>query len=455
MNNKVVSSITTDTGVLYQKKVNTQLSIDVPLNLTYSDEFSITGTLSSNGVGVVGATANLLVGSTVVDFTTTTTNGAYSFNNTPVSAGNHSFQVVFNGNSEYFASESTIVNRVVAKETSVLLNVTQTGKIGFASTGTGYNSVTPACILRTDDDEAIAYATIHFGDAIDSTQIDGYAQGNDVTYPTTSLNIVYEGDSNYTPSSVLASFEYQIPTLLNLSGTNIISKDETTTISGVLYDQDGDIIPNCQLEYNIKHNNTIITSGTVRTDNNGAITLNYTGTGIGDVDITVSYGRLLQETYEVIDSIYSHSDEISYTSTYSSGDHSIIMDNTPTVDLPTNCEITFKVKSTIPGSRFGLFHTISSSTCSWGFGESNDGSVMGAVYRTTSTNGWGTNESGINNYHSFKFVKNGNNVTAYVDDIDKGTQTFTWIDEYSDYQFVWWVWRTGTMTVKDLLIKAL
>lgn len=457
MNNKVVSSITTDTGVLYQKKVNSQLSIDVPLSLTYSDDFNITGYLTSNGVGIVGATVNLLVGSTVVDFTTTTTGGAYSFTNTPVSAGNHSFQVVFNGNSEYFASESSIVNRVVNKETSVLLNATPTGKIGFASTGTGYNSVTPACILRTDDDEAIAFATIHFGDAIDSTQIDGYAQGNDVTYPTTSLNIVYDGDSNYTPSSVLASFEYQIPTLLNLSGTNIISKDETTTISGVLYDQDGDIIPNCQLEYNIKHNSTIITSGTVRTDNNGAITLNYTGTGAGDITIEVKYGIILQETYELTD--YIKYDPTGFTKTTTSSADTTYPSNYD-LEIPSinNFQLEFDYNN--PQS-FRLYLASTNvtevgSSIQYGIGFTRDGSGRFTfTERTTSTSNTTCQSisSGTNHY---KVVFNGNTVSVWVNDVQQvSNKSLSWWDTHFPYYFNWACWTVGTGTVTNIKVKAL
>lgn len=164
---------------------------------------------------------------------------------------------------------------------------------------------------------------------------------------------------------------------------------------------------------------------------------------------------LLQEIYEVQDCKYYNATEQSYTSTYSSGDHSIVMTDTPTVDLPTNCEITFKIKTTINGSRFGLFHTISSTTCNYGFGESNDSTQIGAFYRTSSTSGWGSNTTNPSNYHEFKFVKTGTTVEAFVDGVSKGTQTFSWIDDYSDYKFAWWVWRTGTIYAKDILIKAL
>ena len=122
VSNKLVESIETNDGSLvYQRQMNTQLSIDVPLVLVYSDAFNISGVLSdSYNAGIVGATVYLKVGNTVVDSTTTTTGGGYSFTRTPVAVGNHSFQVVYNGDNLHNSSESSTVSRVVNKETTVL-----------------------------------------------------------------------------------------------------------------------------------------------------------------------------------------------------------------------------------------------------------------------------------------------------------------------------------------------
>ena len=122
VSNKLVESIETNDGSLvYQRQMNTQLSIDVPLVLVYSDAFNISGVLSeSYNDGIVGATVYLKVGNTVVDSTTTTTGGGYSFTRTPVAVGNHSFQVVYHGDNLHNSSESSTVSRVVNKETSVL-----------------------------------------------------------------------------------------------------------------------------------------------------------------------------------------------------------------------------------------------------------------------------------------------------------------------------------------------
>lgn len=46
---------------------------------------------------------------------------------------------------------------------------------------------------------------------------------------------------------------------------------------------------------------SVIDSGSVVTDANGEATISYTGTGVGQIEIVISYGIFLQETYEVWD----------------------------------------------------------------------------------------------------------------------------------------------------------
>ena len=95
------------------KKI-TSLDISVPLVLVYSDEFKITGTLKDSGArGVSGKTVKLLVGSTVVDSLTTNNSGVVEFTRSPVHMGTHSFQLVFDGTSEYVESSSSVVTREI------------------------------------------------------------------------------------------------------------------------------------------------------------------------------------------------------------------------------------------------------------------------------------------------------------------------------------------------------
>lgn len=84
---------------------------------------------------------------------------------------------------------------------------------------------------------------------------------------------------------------------LSLTGTSIIQTGDNTTVTATLTDN-GVAVEGETLDYEIKHGNTVISSGTTSaTDSNGQATISYTGTGIGDVDIIVSKTSMsLQET---------------------------------------------------------------------------------------------------------------------------------------------------------------
>lgn len=82
----------------------------------------------------------------------------------------------------------------------------------------------------------------------------------------------------------------------------IIQSSETSTITAKLI-HDGRVASGETLYYEIKHGSTTITSGSDTTDSNGEITITYTGTAIGEVEITVSYGSLLIETFVCYDVI--------------------------------------------------------------------------------------------------------------------------------------------------------
>lgn len=97
-------------------KATPTLNIDVPLNLVYSDAFNITGTLQ----GVANASVKLKVGNTVVATQTTNSNGQVTFNQTPVSTGTHTFQLVYDGDANYNGCTSSSVTRQINAETTVL-----------------------------------------------------------------------------------------------------------------------------------------------------------------------------------------------------------------------------------------------------------------------------------------------------------------------------------------------
>lgn len=219
---------------------NTRVTIDVPLNLIYSDAFLITGTLETSTYSRLnGKTVKLKVGDTVVDTTTTNVNGEYSFTHTPVSTGTHSFQVIFEGTNVHAGSESSIVTREVGKETSVMnLDAQSTKHYG--------DNVILGGTLLTDDGEYIKNASVKYyvdNSLISTLTTDNYGV---FTAPTRtidgfdSLNVqfVYEGDSNYTSVSASQTVDvYQLD--LRLTGDkNILSyaDNESATITAQLID---------------------------------------------------------------------------------------------------------------------------------------------------------------------------------------------------------------------------
>ena len=93
-----------------------------------------------------------------------------------------------------------------------------------------------------------------------------------------------------------------VPDTILVTGTSIIEKGDTDMLTACLLD--GSVpVEGETLSYEIKHGATVIDSGSDTTDSNGEISISYTGTGVGDVSVEVSYGTLLQKTYSIEDCI--------------------------------------------------------------------------------------------------------------------------------------------------------
>jgi len=311
--NKIVDSITTsDNGVIYQRSEHTRLSIDVPLNLTYSDAFNITGHLTTaNGTGISGEQVLLKVGNTVMDSTTTGNNGAYSFTQTPVYAGTHTFQVVYAGSNTYGDSESSTVTRDVNKETTVLTAILDKQKydigddvtitVGF-SDDEGNNLISPDNTINLKINYDGTWRNV-------PSIIQFLAKGTIKIQYQESYNSTWElrhdESRNYAYSHINIPLNIVTPTLITSSATNqVITSGDSTTVTATLLDQDGDAIPNRTLSYNVKHGSTTLDTGSATTDSNGQISVSYTGTAVGQVDFEFSYGNFLQETYEVLDCLF-------------------------------------------------------------------------------------------------------------------------------------------------------
>ena len=135
---------------------------------------------------------------------------------------------------------------------------------------------------------------------------------------------------------------------LSLTGTSIIESGDSDTITATLLDN-GVAVAGETLSYQIKHGSTVLDSGTDTTDANGRIEITYTGTGVGDIDVIVSFGMVLQETYEIED-CYKYDTTAHNTNA------------TLNYNLPSEFELQFTIYSV---------STVSGNTCYLRFNNSN------------------------------------------------------------------------------------
>ena len=223
---------------------NTRVTIDVPLILIYSDEFLISGTLETSTYSRLnGKTVKLKVGNTVVATTTTNINGEYSFTHTPVSTGNHSFQVIFEGTNIHAASQSSVVNRTVDKETSVI-------NLDGISTQHYGDTVIFGGQLLDNDGQYISSASVKYylnNSLVTTLTTD--AQGRFSTsksvdsFDTQNIKFIYDGDSNYTNCESSSQIDVYQPQLSLTSDKDVLSYADNDSATLTVQVQDNAPVP--------------------------------------------------------------------------------------------------------------------------------------------------------------------------------------------------------------------
>ena len=129
-----------------------------------------------------------------------------------------------------------------------------------------------------------------------------------IPYGTTSIYV----DAGY-PSDRLVERN-----LVLSSTTPIIQKNDTAIVNAVLT-RDDVAISGETLNYVIKHGNDVLDSGSVVTDSDGAASISYVGTGVGDVIFEVAYHTFLVETF-VVEDCYLYDTTVHTRTTTSSSD---------------------------------------------------------------------------------------------------------------------------------------
>ena len=165
----------------------------------------------------------------------------------------------------------------------------------------------------------------------------------------------------------------------------------------------------------------------------------------------------VSETYVITDAIYAHASELSQSGI--SGDHFKVIDNDLSMTLPNKFEFTFKMKSTSSGSRFMMVPTANkgNSNPNYSVGCQQTSTSRVGLYRTTSVSAVGSDTSTDGTiYHNWKIVRDGNTFKWYFDDVQINSEIIlTWFDTYSPHTLGFMYWKTGSMSVKDIIIKPL
>lgn len=119
------------------------------------------------------------------------------------------------------------------------------------------------------------------------------------------ITATFEGDDEYNRSTINKHITILDPTIeLSLtSPTPIIETGGTSVITATLT-RNGLPFVNQEISYEIKHGSTVIDADSDFTNNSGQITISYTGTGAGDINIIASFGSYAQKTLAVQDCIF-------------------------------------------------------------------------------------------------------------------------------------------------------
>ena len=380
-------------------KLNTNLNINVPA-LVYSDVFNVPGVLKDNNDNPIsGATVSLKWTVNNQEYTATAdtnSSGEVTFaREAPTSITNYTFKLEYNGDSNYNASASSVVERTVGKETSILNISSPSSPVTVA--GSSFNVVG----VLTDNDgtplkgkgvEAyFNYPTI--AAQTTTSQSDGSFT---LTIPTSSLSdgqhslrINFHDSSTYTDADVyLTVVKASFDGISLYSDKSILSAEdnEYATLTAQLTADDEPVaIGGETVTFEVRKvsdDSLVETLTAVTTSTYGVATVSYLGKGVGDIYIQASCRTFLTKTYSIHDYWYYTSTAPSRSSTHiGSGYYKEIFD-TP-INLPSAFELEYTGSITSSGDKMGTI-ILGETTDNFYYNGTNQTNLMSAISRNGS-----------------------------------------------------------------------
>ena len=276
-----------------------------------------------------------------------------------------------------------------------------------------------------------------------------------------TFHTVFEGTENFTNcnSSNVNITVINAPTSLVLQADKSILShydNDNCTLTATLYDNN-----NTPMEgLSVVFKNGDIVLATITTNSSGVAEYTYNSQGVGDVTITAECMNLVQ-TYSIEDCNYYNTAEVTHSST----NGSTIYDNNLSQSLPSKCEISFDLYSdNSKDNGEHRFFLLPKSQYSSGTTQPTNAIYVDALKtkmnigkRESSTVGLYINlPYGSGSYRNFKIIKDGTDLTFYIDDNLIGTSTISWIGNHSDYCLSMMRWSTsGTSKIKNVKFKPL
>ena len=296
-------------------RYSTNLTIEVP-TLIYSDTFDVTGILTDeNNNPIPNASIKLYRDTSILEATATTNNnGEVTFHrDAPTSITTYDFQLKYDGNQYFSGSNSSIVTRVVNKETSILnikspLNestytpsnplapplpdtINEITIEGSLSDNDGTPLSNKTVLMKLEDTILLTMTTNSEGIFNDSYTISGFNSGEH------ELNFVFNEDEFYTESiqTITINIEEQgvpltPPSSLTLNASKtILSKynNESCVLSALVTDENDNPCSNEIITFSYG-----LHAFESETNENGIATYTYEGKDFGNIEISATLNNL-------------------------------------------------------------------------------------------------------------------------------------------------------------------